>query len=73
MQKIEHIMLDVFVILPAPENPYSLFKNTIYWKVDDIPMIKNIKNWALPEPNELIICMQGDFDMEIHILMVTGP
>ena len=33
------------------------------------PRRKNIKNWALPEPNELIICMQGDFDMAIHILM----
>ena len=28
---------------------------------------------ALLEPNELIICMQGDFDMAIHILIVPGP
>ena len=40
MQKIEHVMLDISVILPAPENPYLLFKNTIYWKVYDIPMIR---------------------------------
>ena len=35
MQKIEHVMLDISVILPAPENPYLIFKNTIYWKIDD--------------------------------------
>ena len=40
MQKIEHVMLDISVILPAPKNPYLLFKNTIYRKVDDIPMIR---------------------------------
>ena len=40
MQKIEHVMLDVSVILPAPENPYLIFKNTIYLKNDDIPMIR---------------------------------
>ena len=33
MQKIEHVMLDVFVILPAPENPYLLSKNRFFNKV----------------------------------------
>ena len=27
------------------------------------PRHKNIKNWALPDPPELIICMRGFFDM----------
>ena len=40
MQKIEQVMLDLSVILPAPENPYLIFKNTIHWKIDDIPMIR---------------------------------
>ena len=40
MQKIEHVMFDISVILPALENPYLLFKNTIYRKADDIPMIR---------------------------------
>ena len=40
MQKIEQVMLDLSVIIPAPENPYVIFKNTIYCKIDDIPMIR---------------------------------
>ena len=37
------------------------------------PRRKNIKNWALPEPNELIICMRGVFDMAKKILIVPRP
>ena len=40
MQKIEQVMLDLSVILPAPENPYVIFKNAIYWKFYDIVMIR---------------------------------
>ena len=40
MQKIEQVMLDLSVILPAPENPYLVFEYAIYWKNDDIPMIR---------------------------------
>ena len=30
MQKIEQVMPDLSVILPAPENSYLIFKDTIY-------------------------------------------
>ena len=36
------------------------------------PRRKNIKNWALLEPNELIICMRVFVDMAKKILMVPG-
>ena len=54
MQKIEQVMPNLSVILPAPENPYLLFKNTIYWKVYDIPMIRlgfaSHVFWGLSDP-----------------------
>ena len=37
------------------------------------PRHKNIKNWALPDPPELIICMRGFFDMAKKILIVPRP
>ena len=40
MQKIEQVMPDLSVILPAPETSYLIFKNTFYWNIYDIPMIR---------------------------------
>ena len=37
------------------------------------PRHKNIKNWALPDPPELIICMRGFFDMAKKTLIVPRP
>ena len=39
MQKIEQVMPELSVILPAPANPYLIFKNTIYLTFCDIVMI----------------------------------
>ena len=40
MQKIEQVYPDMVVTLPAPENLHFFFKNAIYWKFDDIVMIR---------------------------------
>ena len=40
MQKKEQVMPDLSVILPAPGTPYLIFKDTIYWRNYDIPMIR---------------------------------
>ena len=43
MQKIEQVMLDLSVILPAPENPYFFFLNMIYWKTLKIDDPENVR------------------------------
>ena len=67
---LRDMKINILIVLRLKMSTQKMFTILV---TPPVPQRKNIKNWALQEPNELIICMQGDFDMAIHILIVPGP